>query len=82
MLREFTRNVGKRFKVGEHHDYPKHVWDRVVVDARKALAAADPKIAQDREFSLDSFTKAVQYNPLSQSMMKGRGAQPHKRLGT
>ena len=82
MLREFTRDVGKRFKLGEVHDYPKHVWDRVVVDARTALAAIDPKVAGDRGFSLDSFTRAVSYNPLSQSMMKGRGAQPHKRLGT
>jgi hypothetical protein len=76
MLREFTRDVGRRFKAGEMHDYPRNVWNRIVIDAKTALKATE------KDFSLDSFTKAVGHNPALQSMLKGRDAVQHKRLGT
>ena len=81
MLRKFTRDVGRRFKAGEMHDYPKNVWERITVDAAKALAVVDSKFS-DKGFSLDSYTEEVVYNPALQSMLKGRGAVQHKRLGT
>lgn len=67
MLREMTKNVGRRLKMGETHDYPRDVW---------------AKIAADAKMKLDDFSKVVGYNPAHQSMLKGRGAVQHKRLGT
>lgn len=67
MLREITKAIGPRFKPGNTHDYPKGVWDKIAVDAR---------------MNLDDFSKVIGHNPAHQSMLKGRGAVQHKRLGT
>ncbi len=67
MLREMTKDLGPRLKTGDVHDYPRDVWAKIAADARQKL---------------DDFSKAVGHNPAAQSMMKGRGAIQHKRLGT
>ena len=38
MLREITKAIG-RFRVGDVHDYPRGVWDKVARDAKQKLDA-------------------------------------------
>lgn len=66
MLREITKQVGKRLNPGVAHDYPRDVW---------------LKIARDAKMKLDDFSKPIAHNPAMQSPLKGRLHQ-HKRLGT
>lgn len=66
MLREITKQLGKRLQPGDVHDYPRDVW---------------LKIAADGKTTLDAFSKAIAHNPALQSPLKGRLHQ-HKRLGT
>ncbi len=65
MLREMTKALG-RFRVGELHDYPKHVWAKIAFDAKQPL---------------DNFSKAAAHNPALQSPLKGRLHMPG-RLGS
>ncbi len=67
MLRKITKQIGKRFLPGNVHDYPRDVWNKIAADARQKL---------------DDFSEAIEHNPAAQSMLKGRGAIQHKRLGT
>lgn len=65
-LRKITRAVG-RYKVGQEHDYPRGVWN---------------KLAEDAGLGLNEFTaEVVNGSPLAQSPLKGRRPTIHKRLG-
>jgi len=64
MLRQFTKAVG-RYRAGEHHDYPRGVWN---------------KLASDVGEPLDGFSAAVEENKVLQSALKGR-PRIHRRLG-
>lgn len=65
MLRQITRQVG-RFRVGNQHDYPLGVWN---------------KISADAGMSLDKFSKPVEINTVHQSSLKGT-PRIHLRLGS
>ena len=54
MLRKITKEIG-RYKVGEVHDYPKAVWE---------------KMAADGKIKLDKFTEEVEFN-LGTSSLRG-----------
>lgn len=72
MLREITKQVGRRFRPGDVHDYPRSVWAQIETDARK--------LSKDFK-DLDAFSKPIAINPALQSPLKGR-LHEHKRLGT
>lgn len=66
MLRKMTKDVGKRLKAGNVHDYPRDVWHKIAADAKQKL---------------EDFSEALEHNPAYQSVLKGRGPIKKARLG-
>ena len=56
MLRKFTQAIG-RYKVGQQHDYPLDVWNKLEKEAGKPLK---------------SFTELIESNAILQSSLKRR----------
>lgn len=66
MLRTITLAVG-RYRVGDQHDYPRGVWNR---------------LADCAKMPLDKFSRVVSENPTHQSTTKGARPKIHHRHGS
>lgn len=64
-LRKITKEVG-RYKVGQLHDYPRDIWNKLSRDAGMKLT--------------DFSEEVINGSPLAQSPLKGRPTI-HRRLG-
>ncbi len=79
MLRKMTVAIG-RFSVGDSHDYPRGVWNKIALDLMKSSADYRNRAGGDAQKMLNLISTEVDINQSLQSAMRGPINQ-RQRLG-